>query len=280
MNLERHEGHAVPRVFFADADPMFVAFCAPHDEAGPWGEPEIFKPFTNAERRAAVDAANLLASSQSNGQPAADAPAAHASDEAQQDGWIVGPQEWAVDARSKLAAAALRAVTERLHEVRLDIEIVATAEQRRPALAAYPNSDDLWFVVDDDERAVVATRSLDVVEFVTGLRITRELSPFVTVAVRADDFAAALYFDWDDERFYVAEAGDTVLQAALNLARRTGCEVVEADDGVWMMAGLDRTFFALKSWALDRNGKLRSRYRSRIATILQSSAEIAVAALL
>jgi len=142
-----------------------------------------------------------------------------------------------------------------LRNVRFDIEVVADAERRRAALRARL-SDDLWLAVDDEQRAVASTRSLAVVGSLIGLDLARELAPHVTVAVRADDFAAALYFDWDEDRFYVAESGDVVLEAAQEAARRVGFDTAVADDGIWVMGGLHEYFAKLNAWARDPRGTL------------------------
>jgi hypothetical protein len=78
----------------------------------------------------------------------------------------------------------------------------------------------------------------------------------VTVAVRADEFAAALYFDWDEDRFYVAESGDVVLQAAQEAARQVGFDIAVADDGIWVMGGLPEYFAKLQIWARNPRGTL------------------------
>jgi hypothetical protein len=239
VNLERHEGHAAPRVFIPKADPMFIAVCAPHDEPGPWGEPVAFQPRTRAE----VHAETIVAAARAHAETEVDA-------EDDDDRATLSRPDWEADTRSGLAVAALRLLGGRLRNLRFHVEVVAQAAQRRPALSAYASPNDVWLVVDDDERAVVATRSLPAVAFLTGLEIARALGPFVVVAVRADDFAAALYFDLDEDRFYVAEPGDVVVQAALEAARQAEFDVAVADKGVWVMGGLHEYFASLKSWAL------------------------------
>lgn len=240
MNFERHDAHAVPLVFVAHADPMFVAVCSPHDERGPWGEPQPYRRLTDAERAAAAIVHGARARAEFE-----DDAAANEGDH----GRLVW-SDWVTDARSRLAAGALALLQERFRDVRFDIEIEAVAEQRRPALAAYANAEELWFAVDDEQRAVVATRSTDAVSYVTGLEFTRSLCPYVTVAVRGNDLRAVLYFDWDDDRFYVAEPGGVVVAAALEVARRAGCDEAVADDGIWVMSGLHEHFAKLKAWAL------------------------------
>jgi hypothetical protein len=241
VNFERHDGHAIPRVFVPQADPMFVAVCAPHDEPGPWGEPVPFVPRSEAEQQAEA----IARAARARAEPESETGAAG---DGADDGSLTR-YEWEVDTRSGLAVAALRLLQGRLRDVRFDIEVCANAEQRRPALAAYRDSDQLWFSVDDENRAIVSTRSLDAVRFITGVEVALAAWPYVTVAVRAEGFAAALWFDADQERFYVAERGSLVFDAALDAARDAGFEQAVADEGVWVMSGLHDYFASLKTWA-------------------------------
>lgn len=243
MNLERHDPHAAPLVLVAHAEPMFVAVCPPHGEPGPWSMPAPFRQPTRAETEAEAIVTAARAGEQHD-------------DEEETGGDELSGPNWQADARSRLAVAALRRAAEDLRNVRFDVELVAKAERRRAALSARVRSDDVWFVVDDEQRAVVSTRSFDVLESFTGLDLARELWPYVTVAVRADDFAAALYFDADEDRFYIAEPGDVVLHAAIEISRQAGCDVAVADDGIWVMSGLHEYFAKLKTWARDPRGSL------------------------
>jgi hypothetical protein len=242
VNLERHDGHAAPLVFVAHADPMFVAVCAPHEQPGPWGEPQPYRPPTPAEREAAA----IVHAARARAELAEPEDAA----DQQSDGGLLVGSDWVTDARSQLAAGTLALLQERFRVVRFDVEVWSPAEPRRPALAAYAKPEELWFTVDDDERAVVATRSPDAVAFLTGLKLTRSIAPYVTVALRGDDLNAVLYCDADDDRFYVAEPSGVVVAAALEFARFAGFEEAVADDGIWVMSGLHDHFAKLKSWAL------------------------------
>ncbi len=137
MNFEIHEAHSRPGLFYGYEEPMFVGVCPPHDDAGPWSEPAPYRPPTEAEareQRAAIEAQERRLEA---------------------DPAMLSFGNWATDARSELAVQSLRRLQPRIHNLRFDVELWADAERRQPVLPEYHRAGELWFAVDDDQRAVV-----------------------------------------------------------------------------------------------------------------------------
>ena len=99
----------------------------------------------------------------------------------------------------------------------------------------------------------VSTGDVEDVAFLVGYHLRRALCPFVTVLARAAGFVAALYFDWDDDRFYLAEKDGVVLRHVLWAASASGFDVVNDDGYIYMMSGAADYVAELRAW-IDGGG--------------------------
>jgi hypothetical protein len=157
--------------------------------------------------------------------------------------------QWQARAVSELALAALRGLADEFPGIRFHIVLLTRADERRAhVLARRFAADDDRFLTLEDERVVIATADIEDVAFLAGYPLRGALCPFITVLARSPEFAAALYFDWDDDRFYIAETSDTLLRHALWAASALGFEVVDDDGHIFMMSGTPEYVAELRAW--------------------------------
>ncbi len=174
---------------------------------------------------------------------------------AQIDGWFHVPlppsdgSQWQVWAASELAVAALRGVERECPGLRYHVSLSCASDDRRAAALArrFPAHDERFVAVDED-RVIVATGDIEDVAFLTGFPLRGALSPFVTVLARSADCVAVLYFDWDDDRFYVAETGGVVLRHVLWAASAFGLDIVSDGGEIFMLAGTPEYLAEMRAW--------------------------------
>lgn len=95
---------------------------------------------------------------------------------------------------------------------------------------------------------VVATDDIEDVAFLSGYPLRGLLRPSVTVLARSKQYVAALYFDCDTDRFYIAETGGVVLRHALRAVSTLGFQLVDDDGYVAMMSGTPEYVAKLRAW--------------------------------
>jgi hypothetical protein len=247
MNFDEHDGHDDPRAYVSTREPRYVGVCPGHEGVGPWGPamPVVLDPDVIRKRQQIAHDARLALS------------AAGPNDdvEAEIDAWFQLPlepstgahwQKWAV---SELALAALRGVEREFPGLRYHVVVSTQGDERRACVLArhFSASDDRILALDE-RRFVVATDDIEDVAFLAGYPLRGALSPFVTVLARSKRYGAALYFDWDDDRFYIAETGGAVLRHALWVASAAGYEIVDDDGDIFMMSGTREYVAELRAW--------------------------------
>ena len=238
MNFDEHDAHDHPRAYVAAGEPRYVGVCPGHQGIGPWSPAVPFVPLDED----AVGKIDLGAG-------------AKYDVAAEIDAWFEPTEEpatgaqWQVWAVSELALAALRGLAREFPCIRYHVALLSRAGDRRAhVLAKRFAADDDRFSTLDDERAVIVTDDVEDVAFLAGYPVRGALCPFITVVARSPKCVAALYFDWDDDRFYIAETSDAVLRHTLWAATALGFEVVDDDGHIFMMSGTPEYVAGLRAW--------------------------------
>lgn len=248
MSFDEHEGHDNPRAYVSVREPRYVGVCPGHEGIGPWGRRVPYVPDPDS-----IERMKWLALQAQLDPPAAEPENLAAAAETDIDGWFrhtpADGAQWQAWAVSELALAALRSVEREYPGLRYRVVVSCGGDERRAcALARHFATDDERFVAVDDEHVVVATDDVEDVAFLAGYPLRGALSPFVTVFARSAGCVAALYFDWDDDRFYIAETGGVVLRYALWAAAALGFEVIDDDGETFMMSGTPEYVAELRAW--------------------------------
>lgn len=156
---------------------------------------------------------------------------------------------WEVWATSELALMALRGVERDFPGLRFHVVLETQGDERRAcALARHFSADDDRVLARDERRVVVSTEDIEDVAFLAGYPLRAALRPFVTLLARSKKYVAALYFDSDTDRFYIAETGGVALRNALWAVSALGFEVVDDDGHVFMMSGTPEYVAELRAW--------------------------------
>lgn len=236
MNFDEHEGHDHPRAYVSSREPRYVGICPGHSETGPWSAAVPVVPCERSPRAPERESAEYDVDADID---AWFHPMLHPSTAAE---W----QEWAV---SELALTGLRFVQRGFLGLRYHVVLLTQGDERRASvLARRFSADDHRFLALDEEHVVVATDDIEDVAFLAGYPLRRALRPFITVLAQSTQCAAALYFDWDDDRFYIAETGGVVMRHVLTAASALGCEVVDDDGYIGMMSGTPEYVAELRAW--------------------------------
>jgi hypothetical protein len=236
VNFDEHEAHDRPRAYVCVREPQYVGVCPAHSGTGPWSAAMPVVPHDRAPR-------------------AAEGKSAEYDVGADIDAWFQPPlqpsaaAEWQVWAVSELALAALRGVAREFPGLRYHVVLLTQGDERRArVLARRFSADDDRFLALDEQRVVVATDDIEDVAFLAGYPLRGALRPFITVLARSARCAAALYCDWDDDRFYIAETDGVVMRHVLAAAAALGCELVEDDGYIGMMSGTPEYVAELRAW--------------------------------
>jgi hypothetical protein len=248
VNFDEHDGHDHARAYISVREPRYVGVCPGHEGIGPWGPAVPFVPDPES-----IERIKWLALQAMLDPPDAEPESTSASVEADIDSWFQhSPSDgaqWQVWAVSELAVTALRGVEREFSGLRYHVVLSCQGDERRTcALARHFSTGDERFVAHDEHHVVVATDDIEDVAFLAGYPMRGALSPFVTVLVRSTGCVAALYFDWDHDRFYIAETRGIVLRHALWAATALGLEIVNDDGDVFMMSGTPEYVAELRAW--------------------------------
>jgi len=248
VNFDEHEGHNSPRAFVSVREPRYVGVCPGHEGIGPWAPAVPFVPDPESIER--VKWLGLRAQLDPS---AAEPHSLDANVEADVDSWFrhspSDGAQWQAWTVSELAVAALRGVEREHPGIRYHVVVSCQRDERRARVFARRfSTDDERFVVQDEQHVVVSTDDIEDVAFLAGYPLRGALSPFVTVLARSKQCVAALYFDWDDDRFYIAEPGGVVLRHAIWAASALGFEIVDDDGYIGMMSGTREYVAELRAW--------------------------------
>lgn len=254
MNFDEHEGHELPRVYVSEREPRYVAIWPGHEGIGPWSPAVHVAP-----RRGSTQEGDRIAP-HARPQPDTGGWDAVEPDAAAVDEWFRVPlppsneREWQAWVVSELALAALRGVEREFPGLHYHVAVSCNDDERRACgLARYFSAHDERFIARDEHHVFVSTGDIEDVAFLAGYHLRRALCPFVTVLARATGFVAALYFDWDDDRFYLAEKDGVVLRHVLWAASASGFDVVNDHGYIFMMSGTADYVAELRAW-IDGGG--------------------------
>jgi hypothetical protein len=236
MNFDEHEAHDEPRVYVSVREPRYVGVCSGHAGTGPWSAAAPVIPYDRARRAAAEESIGYDV-------------------DAEIDAWFEPPlqpstgEQWQVWAVSELALTALRGVEREFPGLRYYIVLSSQGDEvRARALARRFSAGDDRFLALDEQRAIVSTGDIEDVAFLAGYSLRGALRPFITVLARSKQCVAALYFDWDEDRFYIAETGGVMMRHVVSAASALCFEVVDDDGHIFMMSGTPEYVANLRAW--------------------------------
>jgi hypothetical protein len=245
VTLDDHGTHTVPYLFVAETSPRYAAVCGPH-EGNRWGEWAPFVPLEPDPDRYAPEAiAARREYYRLHPEP---------SDEEFIDGVYagqtpeVGEYGWCTLMREHIAIAALRGVIDESGPLDYDIAFYSGHEWRSYALGREFAANDLRVVRQTPHSMLISTRSLDDVQFLVGFHTYRVLAPQVTVIARNDTFLGAITFNYDDDRFFIAERGDALLRHTLWAGTSRGLEIINDPGPCLSAAGTHEYMESVQGW--------------------------------